>query len=259
MHVSAVAEAKEIEFSEGEFLVKTLEGEAELTQAYRLRHKVFAEALRWVPPTDDGQEMDMYDLWGTSIGLFDSRGTLHGMARLLPATGLFMLEQDLRMLLPSDHILRKERDTAEITRLAIDPDIKDKGLSARLLLMLVKGIYHWALAQDVRFLYIEVDYRFFRVLNAMAIACDPLGPPVALPPAGTLSIAAIMDIVRCEQVLGRKRPRVMEWMSTVTATRGNIGKRTIAECIEPEPRLSVLPGVPVHAERKNSTIELVSQ
>lgn len=253
MHVSAVAEAKEIEFSEGEFLVKTLEGEAELTQAYRLRHKVFAEALRWVPPTDDGQEMDMYDLWGTSIGLFDSRGTLHGMARLLPATGLFMLEQDLRMLLPSDHILRKERDTAEITRLAIDPDIKDKGLSARLLLTLVKGIYHWAQAQDVRFLYIEVDYRFFRVLNAMAIACDPLGPPVALPPAGTLSIAAIMDIVRCEQVLGRKRPKVMEWMSTVTPTRGNIAKRTVAEYREPGPSLSVLPGAGVSSSMQTDT------
>ncbi|MBS0150098.1 MAG: GNAT family N-acetyltransferase [Nitrospira sp.] len=245
MHASTVAEAKGITFSEGEFLVKTLQGEAEFTQAYRLRHKVFAEALRWVPPTDDGQEMDMYDLWGTSIGLLDSSGTLHGMARLLPATGLFMLEQDLRMLLPSSHILRKERDTAEITRLAINPDIKDKGLSARLLLTLVKGIYHWALAHDVRFLYMEVDYRFFRVLNAMAIACDPLGPPVALPPAGALSIAAVMDIVRCEKVLGRKRPRVMEWMSTVTTTGGNTVKRKVAGYKESEPSFPVLPGVGV--------------
>ena len=126
-----------VEFVEGEFLVKTLETKEELTQAYRLRHRVFAETLRWVRPTDDGQEMDMYDLWGSSIGLVDRKGKLHGLARLLPASGPFMLEQDLRLLLPQDHVVRKEPDTAEITRLAIDPDIKDKGLSARLMLTLI--------------------------------------------------------------------------------------------------------------------------
>lgn len=222
MHVTTTEQERAIAFYEGEFVVKTLEEPAELRQAYQLRHRVFAETLRWVPPTEDGQEMDMYDLWGQSIGILDREGKLQGLARLLPSAGPFMLEHDLRLLLPPDHIIRKERDTAEITRLAIDPDIKDRGLSARLLLTMVKGIYHWAMAHDVRYLYLEVDYRFFRVLNAMAISCDPLSPPVALPPANTLSIAGIMDIVRCEEILGRKRPQVMEWMSTVTTTHGHI-------------------------------------
>lgn len=167
----------------------------------------------------------MYDLWGSSIGLVDCVGRLHGLARLLPSSGPFMLEQDLRLLLPPNHNLRKEPDTAEITRLAIDPDIQDKGLSARLMLTLIKGIYHWAMNQAVRYLYLEVDHRFFRILNAMSIPADPLGPPVALPPAGTISIAAIMDIVKCEQVLGKKRPTVMEWMSTVRTTQGKLENR----------------------------------
>ena len=235
----AVGEKRRVEFYEGEFLVKTLEEKTELTQAYRLRHKVFAEVLRWVPPTEDGQEMDMYDLWGSSIGLIDRRGKLHGLARLLPASGPFMLQQDLRMLLPSDHVLRKSRDTAEITRLAIDPDIKDKGLSARLMLTLIKGIYHWAMAHGVRYFYLEVDHRFFRILNAIGIPSNPLGSPVPLPPAGALSIAAMMDIVQCEEVLGRKRPAVMKWMSVVTTTQGDIVKRTTAQCMEAEDRLSV--------------------
>jgi acyl homoserine lactone synthase len=214
-----------IEFCEENFLIKTLETKQELTQAYQLRHRVFAEQLKWVPETEDRQEMDMYDLWGQSIGIINRGGKLHGLARILPSSGPFMLEHDLRLLLPPEHIMRKETDTAEITRLAIDPDIKDKGLSARLLLLMVKGIYHWAIAHDVRYFYIEVDYRFFRVLNAMAISCHPLSPPVALPPANTPSIAAMLDIVRCEEILGGKRPQVMEWMSTVTTTQGNIVKR----------------------------------
>lgn len=251
MPISVVSEERGIAFYEGEFLVKTLETKEELTQAYRLRHRVFAERLRWVPPTEDGQEMDMYDLWGSSIGLVDCEGRLHGLARLLPSSGPFMLEQDLRLLVPPDHSIRKEPDTAEITRLAIDPDIKDKGLSARLMLTLIKGIYHWAMEHSVRYLYLEVDHRFFRVLNTLGISCDPLGPPVALPPAGTLSIAAMMDIVRCEEVLGRKRPAVMEWMSTVRTRHGNIEKRTLAEYTKEAPYVSALSTVGASKEARS--------
>jgi acyl homoserine lactone synthase len=217
---------------------------------------VFAETLRWVPPTEDGQEMDMFDLWGSSIGLVDHEGKLHGLARLLPASGPFMLEKDLRMLLPPDHLVRKKDDTAEITRMAINPDVKDKGLSARLMLTLIKGIYHWAMTHGVRFLYLEVDHRLFRVLTAIGIPSDPLGPPVALPPAGTLSIAAMMDIVQCEEVLGRKRPRVMEWMAAITTTQGNIVKRTTAECMQAELPSSVRStiGMPDREERYETVL-----
>ena len=211
-----------IEFCEGEMFVKTLSSPEELAQAYRLRHKVFAETLRWVPPTDDGQEMDMYDLWGTSIGLVGGDGQVLGLARLLPSSGQFMLEQDLCMLLPPGQVVRKERDTAEITRLALDPAITDKGLSSRLLLSLIKGIYQWALVHDVRYFYLEVEHRLFRVLQAIGIPCDPLGPPVALPPAGAVSVAAMMDIVNCEYVLARKRPQLMEWMSTLITAEGEV-------------------------------------
>src|SRR2546422_9955223 len=150
----------DVEFYEGELVVKPLAPSDELAKAYRLRHKVFAETLRWVSPSEDGQEMDIYDLWGTSIGLVRHDGQLLGLARLLPASGEFMLERDLRALLPQGHVLRKERDTAEITRLALDPAIRDKGLSAHLMLSLIKGIYQWALVHDVRYFYLEVEHRF---------------------------------------------------------------------------------------------------
>ena len=222
MSDGTIQKAKRIAFCEGEFLVKTLESDEELRQAHRLRHRVFAETLRWVSPTDDGLEMDIYDLWGTSIGLVGHDGHVLGLARLLPASGQFMLEQDLSMLLPPGHVIRKEQDTAEITRLALDPAITDKGLSSRLLLSLIKGIYQWALVHDVRYFYLEVEHRFFRVLQAIGIPCDPLGPPVALPPAGAVSVAATMDILNCEYILARKRPQLMEWMATMITTEGEV-------------------------------------
>lgn len=213
-----------IEFHEGDLVVKTLSTSDELAKAYRLRHKVFAETLRWVSPTADGQEMDMYDLWGTSIGLVRPDEQLLGLVRILPASGEFMLERDLRVLLPQGHVIRKERDTAEITRLALDPAIKDKGLSSRLMLTLIKGIYQWALLHDVRYFYLEVEHRFFHVLHVLGIPCDPLGLPVALPPAGALSVAATMDIVQCENILTQKRPQLMKWMATMVTAEGTVVK-----------------------------------
>jgi len=69
--------ANDVEFSENGFIVKTLHGE-QLSQSYRLRHKVFAESLKWVPETDDRQEIDLYDLWGTTVGLIRDDGVVVG-------------------------------------------------------------------------------------------------------------------------------------------------------------------------------------
>lgn len=231
-----------VEFYEGDLVVKTLSTRDELEKAYRLRHKVFAETLQWVSPTEDRKEMDMYDLWGTTIGLVSHDETLLGLARLLPASGEFMLERDLRMLLPQGHVIRKERDTAEITRLALDPAIRDKGLSARLMLTLIKGIYQWALVHDVRYFYLEVEHRFLRVLLALGIPCDPLGLPVALPPAGALSVAATMDIMKCENVFAQKRPQLMEWMATTVTADGTVVKGCTSQWREVERGFSTQAG-----------------
>lgn len=218
----AKAEKKEIKFYEGEFLVKTLKEEAELQQAYRLRHRVFAETLQWVPPTDDGKEMDMYDLWGVTVGLFGPNGALLGMARLLPSAGKFMLENEFGALLPEDYAIRKERDTAEITRLAVNPDIRDPKLSTKIMLGLLKGIYQWAVENEIRYYYLEVEHRFLRALRMLGFPCEPIGPVVQLPPAGVGAVAALYDMARFDYENMEKRPELLEWISTVRMPMGEV-------------------------------------
>ncbi|MBI3806569.1 MAG: GNAT family N-acetyltransferase [Nitrospirae bacterium] len=87
-------EARQIAFFEGEFLVKTLQSEEEMRQAYHLRHRVFAEKLKWVPERTDKLESDIYDAWSTSIGLFSTQQQLLGMVRMTPAPLPFMLESE---------------------------------------------------------------------------------------------------------------------------------------------------------------------
>ena len=212
---------KDIEFSENGFVVKTLRGE-QLAQSYRLRHKVFAESLKWVPETNDRQEKDLYDRWGTSVGLVRDDGAVVGVARLLPSSGQFMLEKEFGSLLPDGYRVRKNSDTAEITRLAVDPEIRDRGLSSKMMLALLKGIYQWAVENDIRYYYLEVEHRFFRTLRALGFPCEMIGEPVVLPPAGACSVAALYDMVRFDEENAIKKPRLLNWISSIETLQGEI-------------------------------------
>ena len=233
MKVSISQEPRPMTFYEGELLVKVLENEEELRQACRLRHRVFAEKLRWVPERNDQLESDVYDAWSTSIGLFSNQQLL-GMVRMTPAPFPFMLESEFSGCLVGTHRVRKNLDTAEITRLAIDPAIVDRGLSAKLMRTIFKGIYQWAHPNHIRYTYLVVESKLLRILQHMWTSCDPLGPPVALPPAKALSVAAIMDLVQCENVLAQKKPRLMEWMTTTVASDGKVVRGATKQCGEIE-------------------------
>jgi acyl homoserine lactone synthase len=222
MRFPATGEHKAIAFYEGEFLVKTLKDESDLQQAYRLRHRVFAETLQWVPPTEDGKEMDMYDLWGETVGLFASDGALLGMARLLPSSGKFMLENEFGSLLHRGYGIRKAPDTAEITRLAVNPDIRDAQRSTRIMLGVLKGIYQWAVENEIRYYYLEVEHRFLRALRMLGFPCEPIGPVVRLPPADVGVVAAVYDMARFDGENIQKRPDFLEWISTVTTPAGTV-------------------------------------
>lgn len=216
-----MSEVRDIAFMEDEFLVKTLRGE-ELKKSYQLRHKVFAESLKWVPVSADREEVDIYDLWGSTIGLLHPDGTLLGMARLIPSSGQFMLEDEFGALLPRNYAIRKERDTAEITRLTVSPDIQDPKLSTRIMLTVLKGVYQWAVENEVRYYYLEVEQRFLRALRMLGFPCEPIGPVVKLPPAGASAVAASYDMCCFDERNAEKKPDLLRWISTIETTYGTV-------------------------------------
>lgn len=203
-----------IQFYEGDLLVKTLNRREEI-EGYKLRHRVFSDGLQWVESSADGLETDRYDSWATSVGLFLKGGRLSGVFRLLPTKGPFMLEKEFRVLLQPNCVLRKMKDTVEITRLTVDPYITDKGLSSRMMQTLFKGVYRWSVQNDVRYLYMVIEKRFIRVLRAIGFPCEIIGPCKALPPARVLSVAAILDWDHFRSVSRRKNPWFLNWISSV--------------------------------------------
>src|SRR5687767_8562906 len=94
---------KSIEFQEGRYIIKTLDTDEERLAAYRLRHKIFAEVLQWVPCRPDGLEVDDYDATAVMIGLSNEQGQLLGTVRMLPSSGPFMLEREFRSFVSPDY------------------------------------------------------------------------------------------------------------------------------------------------------------
>lgn len=216
MQAVAAGEERDVAFYEGEFLVKTIETKEEMTQAYQLRHRVFAERLKWVPERTDRLEADVYDAWSTSIGVFGGTKKLLGLVRMTHAPVPFMLESEFSDCLVGSHQVRKETDTAEITRLAVDPMIADRGLSARLMKVIFKGMYQWCLLHDVRYTYMVVEHRLLRVVQRMGWPCHAIGEPVALPPAEVLSIGGLLDLDEFRLQASACRPSMLDWLTTTT-------------------------------------------
>jgi acyl homoserine lactone synthase len=208
-------ESQPIEFREDRLLVKTLSDDHDLRASYHLRHQVFADRLEWVAKSDDELEVDTYDAFATSIGLFDDDRKLRGVFRMVRSPYPFMIEKEFRSCLLASCEIRKEHDTAEITRLALDPTLTDKGLSSRLMLILIKGVYQWSRQNDVPYMYMVVEKRFLRVLRGIGLPCEAISPAVSLPPAGALSIAALLDWKQFYETCQLKQPSFFQWMNTV--------------------------------------------
>lgn len=179
-----VEEIRPVEFREDRLLVKTLSDDQDLRASYHLRHQVFADRLQWVAKSDDELEVDSYDAFATSVGLFDEEQSLRGVFRMVSPPYPFMIESEFRPCLLPDYEIRKERDTVEITRLALDPTLTDKGLSIRLMQVLFKGVYQWSMQNEVRYLYMVVEKRFLRVLRGMGFSCEAISHWAARRPKG---------------------------------------------------------------------------
>lgn len=84
----------EVIVQEGGFVVKDLAGDDEMSQAFRLRHRIFCEHLRWVPKSDNLMEIDGYDCHAAHIGVFDGENRIVAFSRLIFPGTTFMIEKE---------------------------------------------------------------------------------------------------------------------------------------------------------------------
>ena len=180
-----------IKFKEGDFVVKNLDSERELEQAYRLRYEVFCRELGWVSAKDDGREIDAYDNHSIFLGVFTAEEELIGFVRLIYSDMPMMIEREFLELVSPLHRIRKEKDTVEVTRLAIRQSMR-KQSKRKAAMALYKGIYLWSIMNGVRYLYLVVERKKFRLFKIIGFPCQRIGPIKVLQ-GGVESLAAIMD------------------------------------------------------------------
>jgi acyl homoserine lactone synthase len=200
---------------DGGLVVKTLEEAYEKILAYQLRYRVFHQELGWVPRRESQLETDEYDNHATSFGVFDNERRLLAYMRLIKPEVPYMLEKEFSAMVGPEHEIRKESDTVELSRLCVAPEVRSDRISGNfgvgtLSLLLYKGVYHWCMAHAIRYLYLVVEKKVFRMVRAGGFPCKLVGEPVIMPD-GVEAVAAILDWRDFEELNRRKRPEMLRW------------------------------------------------
>lgn len=203
----------ELIFQEEDYLVKTISSTEEKEAALRLRHDIFRDELKWVPPSADGLDRDKYDDFAESIGIFSPSGEIVGHVRLIPAPLPFMIEKEFATLLPAKG-LDKVPGMTESTRICVRKERrKDTVAGLSLAHLLYKAIYHWSLKNDSRYLITIIEQRYFFYLKRFF----PFVPLADFKPLGegVMSGIAVLDWREFEESAGAKRPEFFRWMSNL--------------------------------------------
>lgn len=200
---------------EGGFVLKALEGDDERSRGYRLRHTVFSEELGWVARSESHMEKDEYDSHAVQIGILDARNRMLAYSRMILPHRTFMIEKEFSRLISSNHKIRKEDDTVEVSRLCVafearNTIVRGNGGAHSLSMLLYKGIHHWCARNRIRYIYIVVDYKIYRLFWAKGFPCRPVGEPVSMPD-GCIAVAAMVDFEELVALNTVKRPELMRW------------------------------------------------
>lgn len=202
---------------EYDYTVKFITMDEDIVAAYRLRHEVFCDELRWVSGSERGLEVDPYDEKAVPFGVFHGSGNLAAYIRLVTAQDVFMIEKDFSMLVDPSHRIRKELDTAETSRVCVAPHFRNHSLIVdnQLLdisMLLFKGVYLWCIDKGIRYIYTVVELKMLRYLRSKGFPCALIGKPKTMPD-GTRAAAVLMDWREFETMNRGKRPEVLNWFS----------------------------------------------
>lgn len=205
----------ELIFQESGFIVKTISAPEEFESAWRLRHEVFAEELKWVERSPDNREIDPYDDFSECLGVFDINMNILGHARLITSPDPFMVEKEFICMMPSDGKFSKKTDMSEITRLCVSKGARENNASL-ISSLIYKGIYNWSLSRGVRHMIMVVDKRYYRLLRLCGFPVRQLADFVTMPD-GVVAGAIELDWRFFEEFCAQKRPAFLGWISTLPA------------------------------------------
>lgn len=203
-------------YEEG-YVVKNIVDAEDMIKAYQLRHHVFCHELGWVPQSESGLEIDDYDDHAVFFGVFDMQNRLLAHMRLVTAENDFMIEREFLSLVGNGHKIRKKPDTVELTRCCVTSEARTYKILSELgsfdiFSLLVKGIYHWCLKNNIEYVYGVTDYRVYRLLHIKGLPFKLIDKPHIMPD-GVVAVGVIMNWREFEDTNRVKKPKRLEWFT----------------------------------------------
>ena len=200
---------------DGQYITKNIVSRMEKVKAHTLRHQVFCQELRWVLENSNSFEIDYYDEHAVPIGVFDANHNLKAFLRIVMSPNTFMLEQEFPYLLKKGYEIRRKEDTAEISRLCVEPGARNERIAGNfgmhsVSMILYKGVYHWCIKNYIRYLYLVVEEKVYRLLCAKGFPCNLVGESRIMPD-GVIAVAAMLDWKKFEEINNLKRPNMLKW------------------------------------------------
>jgi acyl homoserine lactone synthase len=135
-----------------------------LASGFKLRHKIFAEYLKWVPVNSAMQEIDSYDEYASHLVVRTQENDVVGYLRIIRGwDGIFMLQEYFLIINPFGNEINHP-DSTEITRFCISPSLSFKE-TRQVITLLYKACYQWLLEHKISTLRVVVIHQYFEVLR----------------------------------------------------------------------------------------------
>lgn len=145
------------------------------------------------------------------ISGFFAKNELVGYARIIPPKYIFMIEREFKDLL-QNHTIRKERDTVELSRAAINKSFRGvsnfKNSFNIPTMLLYKVIYQWSIRNKIRYWYITIEPEFLKTLQKL-FPWKEIGEIKYYQPQ-VAATAAVLDLREAEKFVRNKNQKLFE-------------------------------------------------
>jgi acyl-homoserine lactone synthase len=195
----------------------------EMEQAYRLRHRVFVEEMKWTDlAKDDGREIDQFDDAHAVHMLYIDDGRVLGYQRMLPSTRPHLLSDVLPQLCEDERPVGPH--IWEWTRYCVEPAHRERGRTlSPVANALLSGIVEWGLESGVSTIIIEMNPLWLLRLVQLYFRTVPLGLPQKVGEGDVLAVTAAFDrrtLARLQEMRGNQQRVLVEPLGGVRRLAG---------------------------------------
>jgi acyl-homoserine lactone synthase len=190
----------------------------EMEQAYRLRHRVFVDEMKWTDLTKpDGREIDQFDNGHAVHMLYVDDGKVHGYQRMLPSTRPHLLSDVMPQLCEDERPVGPH--IWEWAQYCVEPAHRERGRAlSPVANALLSGIVEWGLESGISTIIIEMNPLWLLRLVQLHFRTIPLGLPQRIGDQDVVAVTATFDrrtLLRLQEMRGDSR-RVLAASQTKT-------------------------------------------